>query len=128
MNRVRNTRATNATRIAFGLLLLAIISASLFPGVSRPTIFASDKMDHIFAFFVLGSAAKFFWQGHRPITLFSLLALGGAGIEIVQWGMQAGREADWADFAADLFGAGVGILMADTINAIRTRLFGPAYL
>lgn len=124
----RHTRPANATRIGFALLLLAIIAASLFSGVSRPTIFADDKMDHILAFFVLGAAAKGFWPEYRPLAIFLVLAFIGGGIETLQWLMAAGREADWADFAVDLFGAGLGILIADGLNAIRTRIFGPAYI
>lgn len=128
MTRMRNSRSTNATRIAFALLLLAIIVASLIPGISRPTIFASDKMDHMLAFFALGSAAKFFWPEQRPITIFLCLAIIGAGIEFAQWAMRAGREADLVDFTADVFAAGVGIVVADLVNFVRDRLFGTPYL
>jgi VanZ family protein len=111
-----------------GLVLAAIITfVSLMPARQLPQLGISDKLEHAFAYLLLG-----FWfasviaRWDYIFILLALIALGG-GIEIAQGLMGLGRESDLHDFAANAFGASIGIGIALTplgrwVSVIERRL------
>ena len=84
-------KVLNIFRILFWLLLGIILAISLMPAADAPTVFAYDKLNHGLAF-------------------FTLLMIFGGGIELLQWSMGLGRDADWMDFAADIVAIVLGLL------------------
>jgi VanZ family protein len=98
-----------------GLLLAGVIVFySLIPAQKLPQIGVSDKLEHAFAYLLLG-----FWfcsviaRWDYIFVLLALIALGGS-IEIAQGLMGLGREADFRDMIANAVGAGLGVLLAMT--------------
>lgn len=97
------------------LLAIGITIASLVPAQDLPSIGVPDKIEHAFAYVLLG-----FWfasviaRWDYVYLVLALLALGG-GIEIAQGLMGWGRQADWRDFLAD----GVGVLIGVGLAATR---------
>jgi len=94
-----------------GLLILAVVIASLVPARDLPRMHVSDKIEHLVAYLSLAV----WFAGLVPVRHYlwlalALLALGG-GIEIAQGLMGLGREADWRDFFADAKGTGLGLLL-----------------
>jgi len=96
------------------LILLGVVLGSLIPPrdleVVVPNI--NDKIMHCGAYFLMG-----FWfagsmdpRNHRWLALL-LIALGGA-IEILQYYMGFGRDADWRDFLANSIGVVVALALA----------------
>jgi len=94
-------------RLGFAVALVVILVLSLVPVPEGIMMFSwQDKIEHAFAFLVLGLLGWAAYPGHARIVLGGLLAYGGL-IEIAQ-GMTAYRMADPADFAADA----VGLMLA----------------
>ena len=94
----------------FGAVLtLLVVIGSLLPARDLPSLFLSDKLQHLLAYLALTLWFGGLMAPRRYLLLaLGLLALGG-GIEIVQGLMGLGREADWRDFLADALGIGLGL-------------------
>ena len=95
------------------LLVVGVVWGSLTPGAELPRAvnFFNDKALHASGYFLLtfwfaGSLERAAW----PIIAVVFAALGGF-IEILQYWMGFGRDADLYDFYADLFGIGVALLL-----------------
>ncbi|MXO60039.1 teicoplanin resistance protein VanZ [Altererythrobacter salegens] len=89
------------------------------PSKMAPSVFASDKLNHMLAFFVLASFAKSLWPRKKLLTIFGLLALYGGLIEVIQWAMGFGRDADWVDFLADVVAICFGLAAVKLMNTNR---------
>ncbi len=98
-------------RILFWLLLAIILAISIMPAAEAPTVFANDKLNHGLAFFTLSLMARLIWPHRHAMLLFVLLMAFGGGIELLQWAMGFGRDADWMDFAADVVAIVLGLLI-----------------
>lgn len=97
--------------LASGYALAAlIISLSLLPDLPGPKTVGFDKAGHIIMY-----ASLAFWfcgiykPSHWPAVLILLIALGGM-LELLQ-SLTSHRSAEWPDMAANLAGAGVGLLL-----------------
>lgn len=112
--------AQNIFRILFWLLLGIILAISIMPAGDAPTIFTNDKLNHGLAFFTLSLMARLLWMRTNAAILFGLLMAFGGGIELLQWVMGFGRDADWLDFAADIAAIVLGILTGKLLLSMRS--------
>ncbi len=108
-------------RIFFWLLLGVILAISIMPAEDAPTVFVNDKLNHMLAFFILSFMARLLWPLINALILFSMLAIFGGGIELLQLVIETGRDSDWMDFAADALAIVIGILSARALNSINGR-------
>lgn len=108
-------------RFIFWLLLCGILAISIMPATDALTVFADDKLNHILAFFVLTSMARIAWPRINGFILFVMLAIFGGAIEMLQFSMGLGRQADWMDFGADVLAIVIGMLAGQLINSFRTK-------
>ncbi|MEP2988156.1 MAG: teicoplanin resistance protein VanZ [Parasphingorhabdus sp.] len=108
-------------RFIFWLMLGGILAISIMPAANAPTVFADDKLNHILAFFVLSLMARILWPRINVLILASMLTVFGGAIELLQFSMGLGRQADWMDFAADVFAILLGILFGQMVNGFRNR-------
>lgn len=92
------------------LIVLGVVLGSLIPPEQLDTVVPSinDKIMHGGAYFLMGIwfAGSMDPRNHRWLAV-ALIALGGA-IEILQYFMGFGRDADWRDFLAN----GIGVVVA----------------
>lgn len=91
----------------------ALVTALLFAILPQAPVLAggmSDKVQHFWAFFVLGGLLGFAYP-RRPIwfLLLSLVLFGGC-IEVLQAVSNVGRQAEWFDLAADIAGCSIALL------------------
>ncbi len=103
-----------AFRLAFSALaiLLAgfILVQSLTETHSSLTVSNMDKVVHLGAYFVLGTATLPALPRLKPIIVWALLSLFGGGIEIMQGMMNLGRTASFFDGLANASGALLAVL------------------
>lgn len=101
-----------AARLAFWLLLLAVVILSLLPVPYLPQQAFSlwDKAQHALGFAVLALLGGLAYPGRLPRLGVSLLLLGAA-IELAQ-DATGWRTGDWLDLTADLVGVFVGLALA----------------
>ena len=96
------------------LLAAGVVIGSLIPpselDAMVPTV--NDKIMHCGAYFLLGIwfAGSMEPRNHRWLAIV-LIAMGGA-IEILQYYMGFGRDADWRDFVANSIGVLVALALA----------------
>lgn len=109
-------------RVFFWLLLGVILAVSIMPAEDAPTVFADDKLNHILAFFVLSFMARIAWPQFNTFLLLGMLAVFGGTIEILQFSMGLGRQADWMDFAADVLAILIGMLFGLILNSVRNKM------
>ena len=78
-----------------------------------------DKVQHMIAVFTLGALASAGWRDLRVWQVFGGLAGLGAAIELLQAIPALHRDAEWADWAADMGAAIVGISLIRPMLARR---------
>lgn len=71
-----------------------------------------DKIQHMIAFATLGMLAAAGWRTRSALALFLPLAAFGAAIEVIQAIPSLHRDADWADWFADMAAAIAGLAAA----------------
>lgn len=69
-----------------------------------------DKIQHMLAFFTLGSLAAAGWRRSSLAALFVPLALLGGAIEVFQMIPALHRDAEWLDWAADMAACAVALV------------------
>jgi VanZ family protein len=97
------------------LALYALASAILLylclaPARSLPRINLWDKEEHALAWLVL-TATGLILSPNRPRAIATYAFGLGAFVELAQWAMGFGRDADWHDLAADSLGIAVAYLV-----------------
>jgi len=112
------------------IFILTSVKMSYIPAANLIHIPNFDKLVHFLFFFVL-SLLLFYETGkqqnaHFPRIRFGLLILGlgafyGGLIELLQKYIFTYRSADWYDFAADVSGALVAVLIAPFFVRKRTE-------
>lgn len=108
-------------RLAFAAALIATFVAACLPPVAAATLGESDKVDHIVAFAVLGTLAAWAYPRLRPGLILAGLALVGGAIELVQAIPAIGRDAEWADWGADLAAAAITLAIVALLRWSRRR-------
>ncbi len=122
MNRLFDPRLV---RPLFWLVASLFVVLAMLPTSSGPPPFPyADKVQHFIAFALLGGLA---WCGF-PATpgrlIFERLALLGAGIEVFQSLPFVSRSVDVFDWAADVGGAGLAILIVSRLAPRRVQASG----
>jgi VanZ family protein len=107
------------------LFLYAVASAILLylclaPARALPSINLWDKEEHALAWLVL-TATGLILSPNRPRAIASYAFGLGAFVELAQWAMGFGRDADWHDLAADSLGIAVAYLVYFPVVLLRAR-------
>lgn len=99
-------------RPLFWLIATLSVALALLPGAGGPAPFPhADKVQHFVAFALLAGLAWFGFPATSGRVIFERLALLGAGIEVFQSLPFIARSVDVLDWAADVCGAGLAILI-----------------
>ncbi|MEP3145203.1 hypothetical protein [Qipengyuania citrea] len=94
--------------------MVTVLFLGLDPTFSAPS-WLNDKAQHVLAFAVFAFLAVGAWPEMPLRTNFLWLSGFAGGIELIQWTMGLGREADWIDFLAGV-GAAAFVLLGISIN------------
>ena len=101
-------------RVLFWVMCLTVLAGALAPQAESLQLFAlADKVVHTLAFAALALVGLRAYPTHLLVVCALLIALGGL-IEIVQ-GYTATRSQEWEDFHADIFGVGLGTMLARAV-------------
>ena len=96
---------------AAALCYVAIAVLSSVPGVRPHVPGLSDKLEHVFAFFVLGTVTVLAARGFSWRQFVAIFVVYAAVLEVAQMFIP-GREASLLDWAASLAGALLGVTIA----------------
>lgn len=102
-------------RIAKPLFWAALLFAyvvAIMPGDEAPRIAQSDKLEHMIAFFTLAFLGRMAFPLASAARVALLLAGFGALIEFTQMIPALHRDGNLADWLADCFAIGIGLLVA----------------
>ncbi|WP_156427766.1 hypothetical protein [Thiohalocapsa sp. ML1] len=117
-----------AARVGLVAAVLAITWLAFTPQPDPPGL-GWDKLNHVVAFLVLAALAQLGWPGRAALPWRVGLLLGyGLGIELVQ-GLLAYREGSALDFAADVVGIALWLVLARVLGrwrAVRPSAISPA--
>ncbi len=105
-------------QLAQAALILALCIAfalAIMPSGDGPGRI-NDKLLHGATFFVLGGLSVAAFRHRSAVAMFFALAGFGGLIEIAQWYTDWGRSAEWADMAADIVGAAIGLSVASLVT------------
>jgi VanZ family protein len=98
---------------AIGFAMVGVVLwGCLIPPRMVPHLHLNDKFEHFIAHFGLGIWFAGLLQRSNYVWLALALVAFGGGIEIAQWLMGLGRDADWYDWYADCVGVAAGIALA----------------
>jgi len=98
------------------VLVVAVIAASVFPGIPVPNISGADKLAHAASYCLLMVwFAGLYAPRHHGIVALSLLALGLV-LEVVQWSLPY-RFFEPADLLANATGVIVGLVLSISLLA-----------
>ena len=109
------------------LLWLAVAVAyvaAILPQTDAPSLGASDKIDHMTAFFTVAVLARLAYPGRRVATLYLWVVNFGGLIELSQALPFIGRDAEWADWVADAIAALGGMIVAWPLAVFAERRRG----
>lgn len=111
-------------RLAVALLWLAVATAyvaAVLPQPEAPHLGYSDKLDHVAAFGLIAVLARLAYPRARISLVLLLLASFGVLIEASQAVPFIHRDAEWADWFADLFASAAGLLAAWPLALLADR-------
>ena len=108
-------------RAIFAVALVATLIAATLPPAVAPTLGASDKINHMAAFVVLGALAAWTWPRTNVLAIAIAMSAFGAVIELVQALPVVGRDAEVADWAADTVAVGITLLIVALVRRAATR-------
>lgn len=97
-------RATFARVTFWAALAFTVVMATL-PQPPAALSTASDKVNHVIAFFVLTALHKLAYRGFGFWKRLLVMAALGGLIELVQMVPALHRDAEWLDWAADVAAA-----------------------
>ena len=107
----------SAWRFIFFPAVIAVLVLSLLPSSSLPSMGGlSDKVQHAFAYLMLGVLGLVAWPRRAGTVLLALLAFG-AVVEVLQ-GLSGSRSAEWGDLLADA----IGLAVVGLVYTQRRRL------
>lgn len=111
-------------RLVRVLLWLAVATAyiaAILPQREAPHLGGSDKVDHMAAFLTVTILARL---AHPRVPIWRLLVLVaafGAAIELSQAVPFIHRDAEWADWVADMAAALIGLVVAWPLVRVTDR-------
>jgi len=97
------------------VLWLLITASSLWPVELLPVVPGTDKSHHFIAYTALVFPVAFVRPRYFMVIFLALLAWGGL-IELIQ--PFVNRWGEWLDFAANCFGAGLGLLLSAALRRL----------
>lgn len=118
---MRDTTTPRLRRLIFGATLIATFIAACLPPAEAPTLGETDKVNHIVAFVVLSILASWAYPRLRPAWILAGMGLVGGAIELVQAIPAIGRDAEWADWGADLAAAAITLAIVALLRWFRRR-------
>jgi VanZ family protein len=116
---LNDPRTQTWLRGAFFICAAYAFVMALLPNPPALPVQPGDKVMHMLAFFTLGALAAAGWRERRAAALFAWLALFGASIEVFQAIPALHRDAEWADWLADMAAAAAALFL------VRQVLGGP---
>lgn len=112
-------------RLLFWLSLVAAFVMATLP--APPTLIENDKSQHMLAFGVMTLLLGLGWPRLALWRIAALMAVFGALIEVVQMIPELGRDADIADWRADMIAVFAVLLpLALLRSGLRNRSPEPA--
>ena len=112
--------------MAFCLMVASILFLALEPGyvggVIEEELIAGDKEQHLLAFTGLSVFAIVLWPSASPLLLWTGLFVFGGTIELLQGGMNLGREADWTDLYHDMLATTVTLALVCAARIVAERI------
>lgn len=100
------------------LSLAATFWLALSPADDVPSVGFSDKIQHGLAFAALTCAYGLMFP-HRRLCVLAGVAAVGVAIEVLQGVMPFGRDAEFADLAADAVGIVLGLILLRVVAGPR---------
>jgi VanZ family protein len=94
---------------------VTIAYLTLMPVSVPQSVPGSDKLHHLIGFAALTLPCALLWP-RALLWLLPLAVFFGGAIEIIQPGV--GRSGEWADFYADVAGAGLGMILGISLNRL----------
>ena len=111
-------------RLAKPLFWAALIFAyvvAVMPADEAPQILASDKLEHMLAFFTLAVLGRLAYRSVPAVRIGLLLAIFGAAIEFTQMIPSLHRDGDVRDWIADVIALSVGLLLVNLAMRAAAR-------
>lgn len=109
--------------LRLGLYALAtgvLLYLTLAPSKALPTVNLWDKAEHAIAWAVLaGTGLILFPRQAERIAGYALAV--GVLVEVLQWALPFGRDADWKDWAADAVGVAAAVAVFALLRRMRAR-------
>ena len=99
---------------------IVIAVASLSPQLPAIETGFGDKLDHLAAYSVLSLLVGLGWSERFVPSVIVGAAVGFGGLLELLQHVSPGRQADWADFAANSLGALAGIAIAMVVRRTVT--------
>lgn len=101
-------------KMLFWLLAAAVLFLALVPG-PLGAIIPSDAERHYLAFLVLPAVAAYAWPRVPTLVMWLVFVAFGGAIELLQFAMRLGREADWGDWINDMTAITVSLVVCAMI-------------
>lgn len=98
----------------FWLLTAAVMFLALVPG-PLGAIIPSDAERHYLAFLVLPAVAAYAWPRVPILAMWLVFVAFGGAIELLQFVMGLGREAEWNDWINDMTAITVSLVVCAVI-------------
>jgi VanZ family protein len=98
--------------LAFWSAVIFAYVAAILPAVEAPRVGTWDKLNHMIAFFTITFLGRAAYPRFKVIPLFGLIAGFGALIEISQAIPIIHRDAELADWFADILATVVALVLA----------------
>ncbi|WP_133364884.1 hypothetical protein [Qipengyuania sediminis] len=117
MNAIKRLAGSRLLRTVFWAATLFAFVMAILPQPPALPGEPSDKVQHVFAFAVLGLLAGLAYPGVRIAMLLVGLALLGGAIEIVQLVPALGRDSEIMDWIADIVAAAIALAIARLLLA-----------
>ena len=102
-------------KLIFCVTAILVLLLALFPPFNLPGN-PDDKLLHVLAFLAMGLLASAAFRHARLFHLWLYLSGLAAIIELMQFIMHQGREADWYDFVAGFAAAAVALTCMSIIR------------
>ncbi|UAK25351.1 VanZ family protein [Sphingomonas nostoxanthinifaciens] len=114
--------------ILFWLAVIVAYVAAILPQREAPHLGYSDKVDHMAAFFTITVLARLGYPERAVPLVFIAMAAFGGFIELSQAVPIVHRDAEWADWFADMAASVVGLIVAWPLLALIERWSKPQRL